>query len=257
MSYASSAFASSVWTRSSAWSAPHLLAATPASSRRISSLGGPATLASCVQRQERRGTSARVPDRDAPQHPPRRRTSRGAGLRILTARIRLVLQPRRRCWCDECAERVLAAELAGASAGSARAGALPEPRTMRRDGAGRAAVFPASRRSGGGASGRVEQGQVGSASIGSRHPAVGCGSVTLAARPRRDRSRAPCWLRASLLARSWRDASRGALPTAMARPGASRSSPPASRSSRSSSGGRARRRTCKAAPLAPARSPPR
>ena len=82
-------------------------------------------------------------------------------------------------------------ELAGAFAGSARAGALAEPRT-RRDGAGRAAVFPASRRSGGGASGRVEQGQAGSASIGSRHPAVGCGSVTRAARPRRDRSRAPC-----------------------------------------------------------------
>jgi hypothetical protein len=54
MSYASSAFASSVWTRSSAWSAPHLLAATQASSRRISSLGGPATVASPVQRQERR-----------------------------------------------------------------------------------------------------------------------------------------------------------------------------------------------------------
>ena len=93
MSYASSAFASSVWTRCSAWSAPHLLAATQASSRRISSLGGPATLASCVQRQERRGTSARVPDRDAPQHPlgVERAEEHDEGLRTLTARIRLVL----------------------------------------------------------------------------------------------------------------------------------------------------------------------
>lgn len=192
-------------------------------------------------------------DRDAPQHPlgVERAEEYDEGLRTLTARTRLLLQPRRRCWCDECAERCVGGNLRVPLRDQRGLGRCLTATI--RAGAGSGCRLPRVDDPEAGQAARVKQGQVvrRASDRGTRRWDVVRSLAQHGAR--RDWSRAPCWLRASLLPRSWRDASRGARQTAMARqararavPGG-RSSPPASRSSRSSSGGRARRRTCEAA----------